>query len=110
MESSILGEHRDDSLIAGIVATGKHLNIFPNNESTDRTGSEATECDAAETDVTEISPTNCRSPASQLQSLAENWGLKLTDSNFAKKMDVADPVGHLKKDFYYPKNSELPKG
>jgi kynureninase len=52
--------------------------------------------------------TDDASPAEALQQHAETFGCKIDDKKFAEMMDNADKIGHLRKDFYYPKMGEIP--
>ncbi|XP_033120266.1 kynureninase-like [Anneissia japonica] len=47
-------------------------------------------------------------PATRLQGMASQFGCKITDEDFALKMDVQDPLAYLKKEFEIPKMKDLP--
>lgn len=51
-----------------------------------------------------------RHPEKQLLHLAKTLGLDITDKKFALKLDEEDEVSHLRKEFFYPKKSDLPYG
>ena len=49
-------------------------------------------------------------PCRQLAALAEEWGVGVTEEEFAKRMDSADELACLREMFLYPKNKNLPDG
>nr|XP_022297536.1 kynureninase-like [Crassostrea virginica] len=48
-------------------------------------------------------------PLDQLEEIAREQGLDITDRKFVEYMDSIDPIGHLREDFCYPKMKDLPK-
>jgi len=46
-------------------------------------------------------------PAEELLCLAKEKNLEITDEAFAKYLDDNDEIGHLRKQFYIPRVSEL---
>lgn len=46
-------------------------------------------------------------PADELLRLAKEQNLEVTDEAYAKYLDDKDEIGHLRKQFYIPRVSEL---
>ncbi len=45
-----------------------------------------------------------------LNTKSDQWELKLTSEEFAKKMDSEDPLGYIRTKFAYPKMVTIPNG
>lgn len=51
--------------------------------------------------------TECH-PAEQLVQMAKRYECKVTDKEFAAKLDENDPIGSFRGKFHIPKMKELP--
>ena len=49
-----------------------------------------------------------RHPHAVLEEKAAAEGLKLDDVKFAEMLDAEDEISHLRNEFFYPKNKDLP--
>lgn len=47
-------------------------------------------------------------PIETLQEKSREWQCQLTDLSFARRLDVVDPLRHLRNEFHYPKKCDLP--
>ena len=51
-----------------------------------------------------------QSPQLFLDAKSHQWQISLNSEQFAKTMDIHDPLKYIRQEFHYPKIHELPYG